>query len=79
MRREYGGAGVSDDEMLLRYFAGGDQVDAMRAAGPATKRIGTGHSLLSLIEELTKRTRFTFLQVQKGPMSITLQGESRTR
>ncbi|MBI5911571.1 MAG: biotin carboxyl carrier protein [Betaproteobacteria bacterium] len=74
VRREYGGAGVSDDEMLLRYFAGEDQVAAMRAAGPSKKHDGTGHSLVSLIEELTKRTKFNYIQVQKGAMSLTLQG-----
>ena len=74
VRREYGGAGISDDEMLLRYFAGEDQVTAMRAAGPSKQHGGTGHSLVSLIEELTKRTKFNYIQVQKGAMSLTLQG-----
>ena len=74
VRREYGGPGVSDEEMLLRYFAGADQVAAMRAAGPSKKHGGTGHSLVSLIEELTKRTKFNYIQVQKGAVSLTLQG-----
>ena len=74
VRREYGGAGVSDDEMLLRYFAGEDQVAAMRAAGPSKQHGGTEHSLVRLIEELTKRTKFNYIQVQKGAMSLTLQG-----
>jgi len=74
VRREYGGAGISDDEMLLRYFAGEDQVAAMRAAGPSKQHGGTGRSVVSLIEELTKRTKFNYIQVQKGPMSLTLQG-----
>jgi hypothetical protein len=59
--------------MLLRYFAGADQVAAMRAAGPSKKHGGTGHSLVSLIEKLTKRTKFNYIQVQKGAMSLTLQ------
>ncbi len=74
VRRKYGGAGISDDEILLRYFAGEDQVTAMRAAGPSKQQGGTGHSLVSLIEELTKRTKFNYIQVQKGAMSLTLQG-----
>jgi len=74
VRQEYGGPGICDDEMLLRYFAGADQVAAMRAAGPSKKHGGTGHGLVSLIEELTKRTKFNYIQVQKGTMSLTLQG-----
>ena len=60
--------------MLLRYFAGEDQVAAMRAAGPSKQHGGMGYSLVSLIEELTKRTKFNYIQVQKGPMSLILQG-----
>ncbi len=74
VRREYGGPGVSDDEMLLRYFTGEDEVAAMRAAGPSRKRGGTGHSLVSLIQELTRRSKFNYIQVQKGAMSLTLKG-----
>ena len=60
--------------MLLRYFAGEDQVTAMRAAGPSKRHGGTRDGLVSLIEELTKRTKFNYIQVQKGAMSLTLQG-----
>src|SRR5215467_14721864 len=34
-REKFGGPGVSDDEAILRYFAGEEYVDAMKAAGPA--------------------------------------------
>ena len=34
LRKKWGGEGISDDEMLLRYFAGEQEVAAMRAAGP---------------------------------------------
>ena len=74
VRREYGGPGLSDDEMLLRYFAGEDQVEAMRAEGPVATRDGKARSLLSLIEQLTKRTNFNYIQVRKGAMSLTLRG-----
>ena len=73
LRQEYGGPSISDDELLLRYFAGEDQVAAMRAAGPSKKHVSAGHSLPSLIEELTKQTRISFFQVQKGATSLTLE------
>ena len=47
LRRKFGGAGVSDEEVLLRFFAGKDEVDKMRAAGPASFQTVTGNPLLS--------------------------------
>ena len=74
VRQQHGGAGVSDDEMLLRYFAGEDQVNAMRAAGPTGKSIGADHGLVGMIEELSKHSKVSYAQVRKGAMSLTLQG-----
>jgi len=34
LRKKWGGTGISDDEVLLRYFAGEQEVAAMRAAAP---------------------------------------------
>jgi len=73
LRRDYAGAGISDDELLLRYFAGEDQVAAMRVAGPSKKSGGAGPRLVNLLEQLTKTTQLSHIQVQKGAMSLTLQ------
>src|SRR4030042_5527297 len=55
LREKLGGPGVSDDEFLLRYFAGNDDGDAMKAAGPPKQYLTTTRPLVTLIEELTKR------------------------
>jgi oxaloacetate decarboxylase alpha subunit len=34
LRKKWGGTGISDDEVLLRYFAGDQEVAAMRATAP---------------------------------------------
>lgn len=34
LRKKWGGTGISDDEVLLRYFAGAQEVAAMRATAP---------------------------------------------
>ncbi|MHA1108279.1 MAG: biotin carboxyl carrier protein, partial [Alphaproteobacteria bacterium] len=34
MRRKYGGAGVSDEDMMLRWIMSKEEVDTMHAAGP---------------------------------------------
>ncbi len=74
VRRQHGGPGVSDDEMLLRYFAGAEEVDAMRAAGSVRPAIRTGNGLERLIEEASKHRNISYVRVSKGGMSVTLQG-----
>ena len=73
MRNRYGGAGVSDDELLLRYLAGEDEVAAMRAAPPSVENVGAVRPVLSLIGELAKRTHCNFIQVRTGALSFTLR------
>ena len=73
VRRQYGGPGVSDDDLLLRYFAGKDEVDAMRAAGPSRRHNGAAYPLTGLIDELTKASRCNYIQVKKGALSLTLE------
>ena len=73
LRKKYGGAGISDDELLLRYLAGEDQVAAMRAAGPFKTYQGAGQSLVSMIGDLTRRSNISYIQVQKDEMSLTLR------
>lgn len=75
VRKKYGGPGISDDELLLRYLAGEDQVAAMRAAGPFKRYNGAGQSLVSLIEDLTRRNSISYIQVQKDAMSLTLRSD----
>ncbi len=68
-RAKLGGPGVSDDELLLRYFAGKDEVAAMKAA-PAKSRLSARQPLLALIEALGKRTEWRQISIQRGTLSI---------
>ncbi len=72
LRRQFGGPGVSDEDMLLRWLVGQDDVDAMRAAGPAREYLTSTRPLVSLIEELTKRTDLGRIQVRRPGFSLTL-------
>ena len=53
LREKIGGAGVSDDELLLRYFTSAEDVRAMQQAPP---RAGNGGNLVGLIRSLTERS-----------------------
>src|SRR5205085_10221240 len=53
MRRNIGGADVSDEQLLLRWLLTKDDIAAMRAAGPAKEYVTTRHPLVRLMAELT--------------------------
>ena len=71
LRRTYGGAGISDEDLLLSYLAGEDQVAAMRHEGPIKR--GAWQGLAGLIETLDSRTRLDYVHVKKGPRSLSIE------
>lgn len=73
LRRKLGGLGVSDDELLLRYFTGKDEVAAMRAAGRPKEYLSARHPLVSLIGELAKRSDCRQIYIDKGGLSLRLE------
>ena len=77
VRQKFGGPGVSDDELLMRFFTDEDQVNAMRAAGPVKLTADAGQGLQKLIAELGKRKNVKFVHLQKEGLSLTLQGSKK--
>jgi len=72
LRRKYGGPGVSDDELLLRYFAGEDEVNAMRAVRASGAPSDRKHPMMGLVEQLARQAAFNYIEVQKGEESLML-------
>ncbi len=72
-REKFGGPGVTDDERILRFFAGGEAVEAMNAAGPAPQYASAPAPLLSLIETLTKRKDSRQIYVRSGKFTVRLE------
>jgi oxaloacetate decarboxylase alpha subunit len=72
LRGKFGGSGVSDEELLLRYIAGKDEVEAMRAAGPPKEYLNGRHPLVTLIGELSKLSDRRQIYVRKGDLSLQL-------
>ncbi len=69
--RQRFGAGISDEELLLRLTMPQEQVDAMRAAPPIAERTASGavaghHPLVRLLREVERRESISYLRVQKG-------------
>ncbi len=73
LRQKLGGSGISDDKLLLRYFAGEDDVTAMQAAGPPEEYLTPSHPLVTLVGELTKQSDCRRITIQKGELSVHLE------
>jgi oxaloacetate decarboxylase alpha subunit len=71
VRKQYGGAHLSDEELLLRYYAGPEFVDALKSA-PKRDFAALGNPVVKLIEELgRKKLRSVF--IQKNDFSLVVQ------
>jgi oxaloacetate decarboxylase (Na+ extruding) subunit alpha len=73
LRRKYGGAGVSDEEVLLRFFSSKEDVERMRAAGPPRAYNTHGSPLLNLVAELSKKTERNSVFIQRPNFSLRLE------
>jgi oxaloacetate decarboxylase alpha subunit len=73
VRAKLGGPGVSDDELLMRYVVGKDDVEAMRAAAGPREYISARKPLLALLQDLTRRTECRQIHIQKDGLSVTLE------
>jgi oxaloacetate decarboxylase alpha subunit len=78
MRRAYGGAGVSDEEMVLRWLTSTEEVDAVRSGGPPQLYAPAGHPLLSLLDQMTRRADCDRIHVQKRGLSLSLEKRNAT-
>ncbi len=73
LRRKYGGAGVSDEDVLLRFFSSKEDVERMRAAGPPRAYTTNGNPLLNLVEELSKQNERSSVYIRRPNFSLRLE------
>ena len=66
------GATISDEELLLRVYAGPDAVDALKTAGAPKPQLDGKQSLLQLIEELTKKKGCHHIYIRREGVSLAL-------
>jgi oxaloacetate decarboxylase alpha subunit len=68
---------ISDDEFLLRAVMPAEQVDAMRAAGPANRHYNPDtRPLLTLLRELAQRPRTARIVVEKPNFRLELRSSA---
>ncbi len=73
VRNKLGGPSLGDDELLMRYVAGNEDVEAMRAAGAPKAYSDTRNPLLTLLEELSRRKDFSRIHIRKNDLSLSLE------
>jgi oxaloacetate decarboxylase alpha subunit len=73
LRRKLGGPTLTDDELLMRYVAGNEDVEAMRAAGAPKYYSEACNPLLTLIQELSQRKDCSRIYVRKNDFLLKLE------
>ncbi|MBM2802801.1 MAG: Pyruvate carboxyltransferase protein [Deltaproteobacteria bacterium] len=66
------GATISDEELLLRVYAGPDAVAALMSNGAPKAKLDAKQPLLNLIEELTKKKNCSHIYIRRDGVSLTL-------
>ena len=73
LRRKLGGPTLTDDELLMRYVAGNEDVEAMRAAGAPKYYSDACNPLLTLVQELSQRKDCSRIYVRKNDFLLKLE------
>jgi oxaloacetate decarboxylase alpha subunit len=72
IRQKYG-ASVSDEELIMRYFAGEDYVNALPNGGKPREYLDGTQPLVKLIERLSKRKDSHHVYIKRPEFSITME------
>ena len=73
LRRKYGGPGVSDEEVVSRFFTSKEDVERMRAAGPPRIYGANGNPLVNLVGELSKKNQRNSVYIKNSNFSLRLE------
>ncbi|MBI3066665.1 MAG: biotin carboxyl carrier protein [Deltaproteobacteria bacterium] len=73
MRCRLNAEGTSDEELLLRWIVGKEDIDAMRANPRPLEYLNSDQPLVNLLHELAKRTKHRQIHVRTAGFSVTLE------
>jgi len=71
VRKQYGGPGLSDEELLLRYYAGPEFVDALKSAPPRKEYLDSRKPLVKLVEQLVSKRDLGHVYIRKDNFSLS--------
>ncbi|HTN72935.1 MAG TPA: hypothetical protein VMO00_17780 [Methylomirabilota bacterium] len=72
VRSRFGGPSISDDELLLRVYAGEEAVEALSAAGAPKGSLNGRQPLMRLIETLSRKKDCNQIHIRRPGLSLTL-------
>jgi oxaloacetate decarboxylase alpha subunit len=72
IRHEYG-ENISDEEIVLRFYAGDDGLKVMGKASTPEEYLSTRHPVVELVDRLVQRRDLKHIFVQNGELSISLR------
>jgi oxaloacetate decarboxylase alpha subunit len=73
VRSKLGGPSVSDDELLMRYVAGNEDVEALRTAGAPKEYSDSRKPILALLRDLSQRKDCSQISIRKDGLFLTLE------
>jgi len=68
--------GISDEELILRFFAGDDPVNALQSAGKPREYLNGKEPLVKLIEDITKHKTCDQVYISRPGFSLRLERRS---
>ncbi|MGH7847828.1 MAG: biotin carboxyl carrier protein [Candidatus Binatia bacterium] len=73
VRNQFGGPGVSDEDLILRIYAGIDAVAELKTRGAPKEYLNARHPLVRLVEDLTKRKDYARIYIQRPDFKLRLE------
>ncbi len=73
VRKHYGGPNLSDEDLIMRYYAGPEFVDALRTAPPRKEYLDARKPLVKLLEELGSKKDLAHGRIKSGDVSISFR------
>jgi oxaloacetate decarboxylase alpha subunit len=76
VRKQYGGPSLSDEELLLRYYAGPEFVDALTTAPPRKEYLDARTPLVKLVEDLVSRRATGHVYIRRENFTLAARRRS---
>jgi len=73
VRKQYGGPNLSDEELIMRYYAGPEFVDALKLAPPRKEYLDARKPLVKLVEELGSKKDLAQVYIKRGDVAISFR------
>jgi oxaloacetate decarboxylase alpha subunit len=71
VRKQYGGTKISDEELIMRYYAGPEFVDALKDAPMRKEYLDVRKPLVKLVEEIVKKSGPASVYIRRNDFSLT--------